>query len=274
MTREMLIEELKNQGYEALPWDVTKNGTKLEGIRIRNGNAAEPIIYTKKFLADADARGISLQEAAATIIRIYEKNTGFDFDTEQLSDRDYVNHHLFIGLQRASREDIVKRPCEELEGLESYLFLKGQRDEGAYSIRLTAETLALCGITEEGAWEQALTNVEAETTIEDLRKVICEITDTVYQESKKMSTPLYVISNCTRTYGASAILNKKALAEFAAKMGVSKFIVLPSSVHEMLIIPCSGEVRLPYYSAMVKNVNQCEVAPEERLTDRAYIIEL
>lgn len=274
MTREMLIEELKKQGYEVLPWDVTKNGTKLEGIRIRNGHVAEPIIYTEKLLADANARGISLQEAAAEVIKIYEKNTGFDFDTDQLSDRDYVAHHLFIGLQRTSQEAIVKRPCEELAGLECYLFLRGQREGGAYSIRLTSDTLALSGISEEEAWSQAFLNVEAETVIENLRKVICEITNTFYQEGKKRVTSLYIISNRTRTYGASAILNKKALAAFAAEMGVSKFIILPSSVHEMLLLPCSGEVRLPYYSNVVRDVNRCEVAPEERLTNRAYIIEV
>ena len=51
-------------------------------------------------------------------------------------------------------------------------------------------------------------------------------------------------------------------------------MVLPSSISEMLIIPFDGSMKLEDMSAMVKEVNDTQVAPEERLTDMAYILKV
>lgn len=58
------------------------------------------------------------------------------------------------------------------------------------------------------------------------------------------------------------------------KLGVSKFFVMPSSVHEMMLIPCDDESKLDMYSNLVKEVNYTQVDPVDRLTDRAYILEI
>ncbi len=273
MTREMLIEELNKLGYEAYPWDVTKNSIQMQGIRIKSDHDADPIIYTEELIAKGEASGLSVLEVSANIIKIYERNKGFDFDIEQLSDRDFVLPRLFIGIQKVSQENLVKRPCEELDGLECYLFLRSRNEKGTYSIRLSPESLSLAAVTAEEAWAQALKNVEEATTVENLRKVISEMTGDAYSEGETESTPLYVISNKERSYGASSILNKKALTDFAGKFGVSRIIVLPSSIHEMLLIPCPAEADLEIYSDIVSDVNDLQVAPQERLTDRAYILD-
>jgi hypothetical protein len=50
--------------------------------------------------------------------------------------------------------------------------------------------------------------------------------------------------------------------------------VIPSSIHEMMIAPYDSRFKLEELSAMVKEINETQVAPEERLTDRAYILSL
>ena len=52
------------------------------------------------------------------------------------------------------------------------------------------------------------------------------------------------------------------------------YFVLPSSVHEVLIMPDNGEITPSELAKMVKEINETQVAPEERLTDRAYILSL
>lgn len=66
----------------------------------------------------------------------------------------------------------------------------------------------------------------------------------------------------------------KALKKLSEKLGVSKFFVMPSSVHEMMLIPCDDESKLDMYSNLVKEVNYTQVDPVDRLTDRAYILEI
>ena len=58
--------------------------------------------------------------------------------------------------------------------------------------------------------------------------------------------------------------------EQAAETLGGDFFVLPSSVHEVLLIPDDGSMELSYLEQMVRDVNQQEVAPEERLSDNVF----
>lgn len=64
------------------------------------------------------------------------------------------------------------------------------------------------------------------------------------------------------------------MKELANRLHVSKLVVLPSSVHEMIVLPYTDEETVERYSRIVKSVNAKQVEPEERLTDRAYIISI
>lgn len=73
-------------------------------------------------------------------------------------------------------------------------------------------------------------------------------------------------------HGASSILNRKKLESLARIYGVDQLIVLPSSIHEMLVMPYSDEMDMRYMNQLVKEVNAEEVNAEERLTNQAYLI--
>ena len=84
----------------------------------------------------------------------------------------------------------------------------------------------------------------------------------------------YIVTNTINFRGASAILDGEALKKLSKKLDVSKFIVLPSSIHEMIVIPDDGKCAIEELSKMVQEVNQTQIEPEERLTDQAYVIEV
>ena len=67
----------------------------------------------------------------------------------------------------------------------------------------------------------------------------------------------------------SALANILLLAD---KYDTDKLVVIPSSVHEMLIIPYGGTQDIDEFSALVKEVNASQVPPEEQLADQAYLI--
>lgn len=48
------------------------------------------------------------------------------------------------------------------------------------------------------------------------------------------------------------------------------FFILPSSIHEILIVPDNGKMDLKELEAMVKEVNATQVAPADKLTDNVY----
>ena len=63
------------------------------------------------------------------------------------------------------------------------------------------------------------------------------------------------------------IIREVHIARIGEVIG-ENYYVLPSSVHETLIIPDNGSITLPELSAMVHEVNENEVSAEDRLSDK------
>ncbi len=70
-------------------------------------------------------------------------------------------------------------------------------------------------------------------------------------------------------------LGRRVMPEYvlryqAAERAGGDFFILPSSIHEVLIVPDNGEMGLKDLEAMVKEVNATQVAPADKLTDSVY----
>lgn len=187
------------------------------------------------------------------------------------NDLEWILEHLGIALQRTSDENLVKRSCD-LDGIEQYLILQGERDGSCYTVKVVPIILANVRIDENQAWEKALENLSADTQITSLGKVLADMTGAHYDGLMDSDIKFHVITNSHKCKGAACIMNRKALRTFTQKYDTNMLFVLPSSVHEMMIAPYDSSFKLEELSAMVKEINETQVAPEERLTDRAYII--
>lgn len=273
MIREIIINELQNKGYSAKLNTIIKNGVKFNAIVISNNSNVAPVIYIDEILKKAEKKGTCLHEVVSEIIDIYERHYSISFNLENLYNRDFILDNVYIGLQKESTEDLVKRPCY-LEGIESYLYIREQSHDVQYSIKLNKDLLDRAKITEYDAWRFAQNNTNAETTMQSMAVIIAEMCGVEYSEEMEEMTPLFVISNKNNVKGASAILNKELLLQFAEKYKTNKILVMPSSIHEMILAPYSEEMSIEEFSDMVSEINNSSVAPEERLTDRAYVIEI
>ena len=59
------------------------------------------------------------------------------------------------------------------------------------------------------------------------------------------------------------------MMDFAKKVG-RNFYIIPSSIHEVILIPDTLDMDIRYMKAMVKEVNGTEVSPDEVLSDNVY----
>ena len=78
--------------------------------------------------------------------------------------------------------------------------------------------------------------------------------------------PMYVATNETCITGASIILYTGLLEAVSEELG--SFIVIPSSVHELILVPCTCCDNVPAISAMVREINATEVLETEILSDK------
>ncbi|MBE5885995.1 MAG: hypothetical protein E7284_06270 [Lachnospiraceae bacterium] len=273
---DMIIAQLKEKGYDAVAHDVIKNGVTKHGISIREDRIA-PCIYLDDLLAKAP--DVELDDLVTQIINIYENRKNIDIDLDEILSKDYILSHLYIALQRSSDEPLIKRDCE-LEGIEEYLLIKGQSvEQGSWSIKLNQGILDRAELSLDEAWAAGEANTFAPnaTVIKSMLDVMNDMFDCDFEEELgNPAIPMYVISNRTNTQGAVQVLDKKAVTEFARKHNASKLIILPSSTHEMIIvIPADDEeLDLSQFESMVTEVNATQVTPEERLTNRAYILHI
>jgi len=92
--------------------------------------------------------------------------------------------------------------------------------------------------------------------------------DTLRDEPYPGSTML-VLTNNVQLNGAAALFYPGVMDQAAERLG-GNFIVLPSSTHEVIMIPADGMTDFRSLEQMVKDINRSQVAPEERLSDHVY----
>lgn len=84
-------------------------------------------------------------------------------------------------------------------------------------------------------------------------------------------SPMTVLTTREQINGAAVIFCDEVLRKIRKKIG--DFYILPSSVHEVLVVPVSEGIDREELEEMVKSVNRDEVAPEDRLADRVFLFD-
>lgn len=237
MTREMIMEELTARGYEVQSVEVVKNGVELQGITIGTGNI-RPTIYTEQFKDDDNVDWV-----ADKIINIYEESQKHAprFDTERLMNWDYVKTHLQLCIQRKGNEDIVKRDFLDLE---QYIRVYVTEDA---SFKVKPEHLEKFGVDADTLFNAAWDCTKPTLT----------------------STNMVILSNESKVHGAIAMYDTWLLSSIADEYK-RDLAILPSSIHEVIVMPVDDNTNFRQLSEMVKDVNATQVLPEEQLSDHAY----
>ena len=82
-------------------------------------------------------------------------------------------------------------------------------------------------------------------------------------------SPLFILSNEYSTRGASALLYPGVLEEFADQFE-SDICIIPSSIHEVILVPDQLDITSSNYASMIQEINSTEVSPHEILSDHPY----
>jgi len=80
---------------------------------------------------------------------------------------------------------------------------------------------------------------------------------------------MFVLSNNLRHFGAACILYNRVLEDIGNQLN-EDFYILPSSIHEVIILPISFKPESIELNEMIKEINKTQVSEEEVLSDHAY----
>lgn len=149
------------------------------------------------------------------------------------------------------------------------------QDEGVASAVVTPMLMEAWGITPEQLHQDALkSDLQKGAQLADMMDMMESMMSGMDPENLLESggreagdgMGMYCLTNGEKMNGASLILQDDLMQQISDTVGGS-FYVLPSSTHEVLIVPDNGQMGLRDLSAMVYEINRTEVSPQDRLSD-------
>lgn len=148
-----------------------------------------------------------------------------------------------------------------------------ENDEGRVSFLVKNSMLEYWGIEKKQLWETAFVNlrngayqIQAKENI--LPEIYTAAEETAVDKDDDVMM-LYILSNKYYIDGAAGMLRTDILQNLSEKLQTDLYI-LPSSLHEVILIPVSQQIDVGELRQMVKNVNRGLVEQEERLSDTVY----
>lgn len=211
-----------------------------------------------------------LENLAGTAVDRYEGKP--DISLEEIGNYAVVKDHLTVQLVGKERNEEMLRqiPHHDLEDMSVIYRLQIRSDGyGEASITVTNAMLEQYGVTAEQLHRDALESaaVRHPYEIRTMSEIFSEFSDGMIIPEEEL--PLYVATNESRLNGAG-VLSYPGFLEVAADRLKGSFYILPSSVHEVILLPEKSAFSVQELQAMVQDINAAEVSPEEQLSNHVY----
>lgn len=277
-----LPEKYKNSQIE-LSSVIKNNDTVLDALLIKcKESNTLPSIYLNDYYKEYQ-QGRSFASILERIAEIRVEADNMTFDISDIVDFEKAKEHIFCRLinMEQNRQYLLDKPYQQMEDLAVvYHIMLENTVNGTATVPINKGILQEYGISPETLHQTALENMKNLSTarfysMEDVLKDMVQagmIPEVGTFREEKMELPegmMYVLTNESKTFGAAEVLNRDVMDDIAAQLG-ERFYVLPSSVHEVLVIPKSSGFERKELETMVWEVNQRAVLPEEILSDHIY----
>ncbi len=258
------------------------NNIVLTGVCFhRPGQQADPIIYVEPFY-DEVKNGRPKEEAVKEMAKLAEEGMGL----KEIPEADKVlaygkaKEYLCVRIvnTKANQKRLTQMPHQELEDLSLTLALCFPMNDGMEngSMEVTDVLMGIWGMEKEALFQQAWGNMEkrqppvlqdmaAMFGMADSRNLLAGDGDFLHRPEGE----IFVLTIQGMQYGASA-LACPGVMEKISRIFPEGFYILPSSIHEVLVVPKDGEITPKELGSLVREVNQTEVSSEEVLSDRVY----
>lgn len=253
------------------------NGVKLQALQIREETASlSPVIYLEGMYEDYK-EGKPVATCVKEVCDIYLNNQLIEREADALvegikswekSKADVYPILISYDGNKELLRNLIHRPYLDLALC--YAICMDDEKYGRMTIRVSHGLLAVWGIDVEELHEQAFENMKgAGFQLKKISQVLVEIGVIDEADARLDDGGFSILTNQRKQYGAAGMLNTDLLARFA-DMVKSNLFLLPSSVHEIIVVPDNGAMTLEEYTEMVQDVNATMVRKEEKLSDHPY----
>lgn len=249
-------EVLKDNGFSIEITQGIKNGETHTSITIGEGRI-RPTIW------DYSIENIESEEELIKFAKdAIDHAPVSEGDIDNIFTREYIKNNVYscVRPRKLQTEELTRETV--YENIEEYFRVR-VKEVGSYIVKV--KHLVELGITVPELAEWARKNTHDEIIIENMAVML----------NKKFGLPIdelpgmYVMTNESMIHGASGILQEDILTDFCRKNHVNTVTILPSTIHEVILIVEPKENN-DVLTELVKEVNASEVAKDEQLGNKAY----
>jgi|GEM_PF-2290970 hypothetical protein len=272
------LEQTLPLGVEIFTKTIQKGSVELDGIEIVDSSTSISLLsYFEELYADytvgaagMDALCYQMQGAFINKVNLYS-------NIEEIRNYELMQEKLQVRLlsKENTRNLLRAAPHKEHEMgvIVPYIVLK-QDEKEHVSVQVTNELCTQWGMSGDELIERALENTQEQDKVEfqSLWQIINELSSEMsndvedFNEERKM----FVLTNEARLYGATAILQQDVLEKIHDDLQTD-FYVLPSSIHEVIVLP-KGEESISENALreMVMDINKSMLEEGEFLSNNIF----
>lgn len=277
-----VIAKLKERtGLEIEHCNYPKINAFKQGIILNDEkkfNGAFPVIYLNPFFEEFQSEEKDIDEIVEHIIQDYEK---WKFQGDSIEIKDFMEfenckNYIFPRLiNRERNEEFLKNAVStSFCDLEVVYYVEYVDEyEVGYAMLISKKHLEIWNVSESTIIECAKQNIKRKPIyIETMRAILGRMFPKTLGkegEEKAGQYEIYVITNKGNSYGAYEILREE-VKERLREILKDNFYIIPSSIHETIVLPAKEVTSKEELKDMVREVNNTLLSQEEILSYNIY----
>lgn len=238
-------------------------------------NIVPTILINQYYQEDYLKNNRSIKDIASDIKEAYECNqkTPINISADKISNYDFVKVRSYIKLLNFEKneeylKDKVYDRVEDLAAI--YCVFVQSRTKGIGSIPVTNDYLKTLNVSKEQFKEDALANMKNSVLMKTMQEILFE------EMGVHVSGPeenMYILTNTNMLNGAGQILVPEASDKLLSLGKGDEFIVFPSSIHELILLPsCDYKYESIYdLQSIVMSANEQAVSNADFLSNSVYM---
>jgi len=281
------VEKRTGDCYKVRLDDIRKNnGVVLRGLTVTQDDSnISPTIYLNSYYEEYIKGRATLVNVVNDVMDTYRRNkVNQSVDMRYFLNYESVKERIIYKLVNTEKNKELLEDVPHIEFLDlSIIFqcLVSQEDLGRASILIHNVHLKLWEVSVDALYQAAKENTqrlqgyEIKGITEVLQEIMCaeeveNIVDEDCMSAFSGSVPMYVLSNKNRVEGAACMLYPNLIQHFA-KAIQSSFYIIPSSIHELLLLPTEHLEESQEIKHMIREINDTQVSVEEILSYSLYL---
>lgn len=251
------------------------NGVLLRGITVHREECnVMPTLYLEHFF-DKYESGMAIHEVIKMFIDEYESaKIHKDFDISFFEKYEKVRPHLGYKLINYDMNWQLLQETPHKRYLDLAIVCYCTVNDavlGKGGILIRNEHLDMWNLEEKTLLKDALENMQKIAPPQLMN--MSDILKDLYEDEAELieeKLPMYVLTNKDRMFGAGCLLYDNVLEKTAMEVG-GDYYILPSSLHEVIIVPKKEGTDEMHLSQMVNEISHEQLEREEILSNHAYL---